>query len=382
MLLDVRISEVPPTRARDHLEHPLPALALREMHHAAEQAAIGSDAEERRRQNLVEMRVARGVVFEDDIARLPRVGVAQVRLEAALPVGMTERDRARGEHQLARDEKIVRDRVGGEVGEVPETEGPQRIARREVEDLLAPVPRVAMPADRSVLLRHRCVGRDVAVEKIVRERAQQIGDDGRELVQVREHRFTQEDVGAGRPGVRDSREEHRCDDGQEGGRGQSLHPRFLPFSNLRLHFHTESPRRTSRSVAAASMAVSSSSCCMTSVSASRSVSRSSALSAARTMRCRTSRDAPTRASASVLIEPISWRTSSIAGPAKPLRAFTAARTPSAAALIPTAATSAAIAMMARLIADTTPTHVGSITKPLLTVAMLSTGAPTRVPPRP
>ena len=107
------------------------------MHHAAEQAAIGSDAEECRRQNLVEMRVARGVVFEDDIARLPRVGVAEMRLEAALPVGMAERDGTRGEHQLARDEKVVRDRVGGEVGEVPETKGTQRIARREVEDLLS-----------------------------------------------------------------------------------------------------------------------------------------------------------------------------------------------------------------------------------------------------
>src|ERR1051326_302171 len=66
------------------------------------------------------------------------------------------------------------------------------------------------------------------------------------------------------------------------------------------------------------------------------------------MRCRTSRDAPTRASASFLMEPMSWRTSAIAGPANPLSAFTAARTPSAAAMIAPAATSAARAMITRL----------------------------------
>jgi len=38
----------------------------------------------------------------------------------------------------------VRDRVGGEVGQIAEAKGPERIARREIEDLLAHVPCVAM----------------------------------------------------------------------------------------------------------------------------------------------------------------------------------------------------------------------------------------------
>src|SRR5467141_4754174 len=101
MLFDVRIGEVPPARARDYLEYPLPALALGEMHHAAEQPAIGADAEQRGREDLVEMGIAGGVVFQDDIAGLARVGVAQMRLEAALPIRMAQGDGTRGQHQLA-----------------------------------------------------------------------------------------------------------------------------------------------------------------------------------------------------------------------------------------------------------------------------------------
>jgi hypothetical protein len=79
------------------------------------------------------------------------------------------------------------------------------------------------------------------------------------------------------------------------------------------------------------------------------------------MRCRTSRDVPTNESASIFIEPISCRMSAIAGPATPFRTFNAARTPNAAAMTAVAVARVASAMIARLIAVTTATQVGSIT---------------------
>src|SRR5258708_39799251 len=117
-----------------------------------------------------------------------------VHVEQDLPVGKYQLYRARRDDKLARHEEVLSDRVGSEMGEVAEAKGTERIAGGQVEDLLADVPGVAVPADRGVLLRHRRVGGDVAVEKVVREPAQQIGDKGGQLVQIGEHRLTEEDV--------------------------------------------------------------------------------------------------------------------------------------------------------------------------------------------
>src|SRR5438046_9259931 len=58
-----------------------------------------------------------------------------------------------------------------------------------------------------VLLGHRGVGGDVAVEEIVGECAQQVGYGTRQLVQVREDRLAQVDMRAGRPRVRSDGEQ-------------------------------------------------------------------------------------------------------------------------------------------------------------------------------
>src|SRR2546425_3644389 len=313
------------------------------------------------------------MILHDDVTCLARVRVAEMRFEPALPIRVPERDGARRQDELARHEEVVGDGVGGEVGQIAQPEGAERIAGREIQDLLPDVPGMTVTAHRRVLLCHRGVGGDIAVQKIVRERTQQIGDECRELMQIGKHGLAQKDVRAGRPGVRDPGEQHEPHHSEPQRDGGLLHRRFLPLSNLRLHRQTERPRRTSRMVAAASSAVSSSSSCMTSANASSDVRRSSAASAALTMRCRTSRDAPTIASASILMEAMSWRTSVIAGPANPRSALTAARTSNAAAVIAIAPTRAATAMTRRLTADTTPTQVGSITKPQRAAARLSTG---------
>ena len=115
---------------------------------------------------------------------------------------------------LPRHEEVVRDRVGGEMRQIPHPEGAQRITRREIEDLLPDVPGMAVPAHRRVLLRHRGVGGDVAVQEIVGEGAQQIRNHGRQLVQVREHRFAEKDVRPRGPRVRHAGEEHEREQGE------------------------------------------------------------------------------------------------------------------------------------------------------------------------
>src|SRR5438552_1712093 len=77
----------------------------------------------------------------------------------------------------------------------------------QVENLLAHVPGVTMSTHGRVLLGHRGVGGDVAVEEIVGECAQQVGYGTRQLVQVREDRLAQVDMRAGRPRVRSGGEQ-------------------------------------------------------------------------------------------------------------------------------------------------------------------------------
>ena len=158
-------------------------------------------AEDRRAQDAVEQRVGARVVEQDQLARLPRARLAEMRLEPALPVAVPERRRARRDRELLRHEVVVRDRVGGEVREVAERERAQRLVRRAVVDLEPDRPRVAVPARRHVLLRDARVGRDRPVQEIVRERAQQLGDRRRQQRQRAQHRLAEEDVRARRPRV-------------------------------------------------------------------------------------------------------------------------------------------------------------------------------------
>ncbi len=82
--------------------------------------------------------------------------------------------------ELPRHEVIVRDRVGGEMRQVSEREGVQRLVARLLADLEPDVPRVAVAARGGVLLRDARVGRDRPVQEVVREGREQLGDARRE----------------------------------------------------------------------------------------------------------------------------------------------------------------------------------------------------------
>ena len=66
--------------------------------------------------------------------------LANVHVEAALPVTVAKRRGRRGDGQLVRNEVVVRHRISGEVGQVPEGERPQRLGLGVVVDLEPDVP--------------------------------------------------------------------------------------------------------------------------------------------------------------------------------------------------------------------------------------------------
>jgi len=88
----------------------------------------------------------------DQVLRGSRICASEVRLHPAFPVGVADGRRARREDQLAGHKVVVRHRVGGEMAEVAEPEGAQRIVLRLVVDFLAHVPVVTVAPDRRVLL--------------------------------------------------------------------------------------------------------------------------------------------------------------------------------------------------------------------------------------
>jgi hypothetical protein len=133
--VDRVVGEVPAAVLRHHREHALPGLAVGGVHHSAEDPAIRRRAEDRRAEDRVEVPVGVRVVAPDQLARAPRRAVPEVRLEAALPVAVAERARARGDGELPRDEVVVRHRVGREVRLVPERERAQAVVLGELEDL-------------------------------------------------------------------------------------------------------------------------------------------------------------------------------------------------------------------------------------------------------
>src|SRR2546422_11111360 len=67
--LHVGVGQVPARVLEDDLERPAPALALGEMHHAAEQPPARAYAEERGRDDRVEVGIARRMILEDELFR-------------------------------------------------------------------------------------------------------------------------------------------------------------------------------------------------------------------------------------------------------------------------------------------------------------------------
>src|SRR5215203_2724959 len=122
--------------------------------------------------------------------------------DPGLPVRVAHCRGTTREHQLPRNEVVVRDSVGGEVAEISQSEGSQSVSGREIVNLLAHVPIMAMAAERRVMLRDRGVCGDVAVQEVERVRTKQLGDAARQGCKVRENRFSQVDVGTRGPGVR------------------------------------------------------------------------------------------------------------------------------------------------------------------------------------
>src|SRR5207244_5748834 len=105
----------------------------------------------------------------------------EVGLYPRLPVRVAHGRRAARDHELPRHEVVVGDRVGGQVAEVAQPEGTERVGGGQVVDLLAHVPVVTVASERGVVLRDGGVGGDVAVEEVERIRAQQVGYGGRKL---------------------------------------------------------------------------------------------------------------------------------------------------------------------------------------------------------
>src|SRR5690606_40843748 len=84
-------------------------------------------------------------VVRHNMARMARVTLAELLVHPVLPVGVAEPLARRGHQELPRDEEVVRDRVGGQMGEVAEPDRLQPIGVRGLVDLLPDVPVVAVP---------------------------------------------------------------------------------------------------------------------------------------------------------------------------------------------------------------------------------------------
>ena len=151
------------------------------------------------------------------------------------------------------------------MAEVAQSEGAKGVGGREIVDLLADMPVVAVPAERGIVLRDGGVRRDVAIQEVEREGAQEVGHGRREAREVGQNRFAEIDVGSRGPGVRllwnDQDDEPHAQHGErEAG---EVHERL----GTRMRLTRPSmplPRRSERSAAARSNAVLSTSSCTTS----------------------------------------------------------------------------------------------------------------------
>src|SRR5688572_9261486 len=118
MKLDIRVLEIPPAPHEHELKHALPVLVVGGAYHSPENPAVGSCAEQRRTQDAVEVLVGASVIGANDVARPSRGSIGKMGLEPALPVRMTYRAGGSRARQLQRNEEIVGNGVGREVGEI------------------------------------------------------------------------------------------------------------------------------------------------------------------------------------------------------------------------------------------------------------------------
>ena len=88
--LDLGAGKVPPAVLRHQAEDALPSLVVRGMNHPAKDPPVGLRAEDRRAENAVEQPVGARVIEQNEIARLARASRTEMRLEAALPIRMTQ----------------------------------------------------------------------------------------------------------------------------------------------------------------------------------------------------------------------------------------------------------------------------------------------------
>src|SRR5438105_11385451 len=161
------------------MEDPLPRLGIRDVDHPAKNPSVGWRAEDSRTENAIEVLVAVRVVAKYQLLGGAAELLADVHVEAALPITVAESGGRRCDRELVWHEVIVRHRVRGKVSEVAKRESAERFRLGIVVDLESNGPRVAMPSRRRVLLGDAGVGGNGAVEKIVRICRQQLGDAGR-----------------------------------------------------------------------------------------------------------------------------------------------------------------------------------------------------------
>ena len=165
MPLDVLVGQPPPAALPGHLAGPLPAVGVGETHHPRKRRRLVRTLKIVGAMIRSRCASASRVVQQDHVLGGPGVGVAQVGLDPGLPVGVPHRGGAAGEHELAGDEVVVGDGVGGEMAEVAEAEGAHRVGCRRGRG--SPGPRassgsagpVARSASRSTS-RPRCCRRE------------------------------------------------------------------------------------------------------------------------------------------------------------------------------------------------------------------------------
>src|SRR5215210_8292679 len=116
------------------------------------------------------------MIAQYHFARAPAVPLADVSVEPALPVAVAERSSSGSDRELVRNEVVVCHDVCCEVRQISEAEGAHSLCFCIAVDLEPDIPRMTVPAGSSIFFRDAGVGGDVAVKKIVRKRADQLGD--------------------------------------------------------------------------------------------------------------------------------------------------------------------------------------------------------------
>lgn len=168
------------------------------------------------------MLVCVAVIEQKEFARSSRPRVAEMRIDAGLPVAVPNSNRAGRDRQLPRHEEVVSDDIGRKVGQIPQREGSERGFCRLIVDLQTNMPRVAMTSDLRVLLGNAGVRCNRAIEKLRGKGGQQFGDRHGNQRQVSEEYVPEKDMGPRRPRVQRRRKaHHQHRDGDQCGEAQA-----------------------------------------------------------------------------------------------------------------------------------------------------------------